>query len=224
METIYGKRVPPFNVPLNFSFHKGEPPMKKSIGILAAVIVIAIVAGGAFYYSTRPATRQFTLQTFDYFFVQPGVTGNNPTLTVNSGDTVIITIQNMATHDHEFFVLTQEDYNNYIKALQAGQPAEEPEPVFKGAEVEDVEPGQTRTGTFVAGPAGTYVYACLDKDGTAPLTHANKGMFGTFQVNAGGGALVVHQLTTWLGDIPVVYVFQAYLVTAVAAVAFVKEN
>lgn len=198
--------------------------MKKSVAAIAAVVIVAIVVGGALYYTSRPVTRQFTLQAFDYFFTQSGVTGNNPTLTVNSGDTVIITIQNMADKDHEFFVLTQDDYNNYVKALQNGQDASEPEPAFKGASVEDVGAGQTMTGTFVAGAAGTYVYACLDKVGTTPLTHAHKGMFGTFQINPGGSAGMIRQLTTWFSGVPSVYAFQAYLVIAIAAVAFSKDR
>src|SRR3972149_9469294 len=186
--------------------------MKKSLTIVIAVIVIALAVGGGLYFVSRPTTRQITLQAFDYFFLQPGVTGNNPTITVKSGDTIVLTIQNLANKDHEYFVLTQSDYNNYINALQKGENAEEPKPAFKEAEVEDVEAGQSKTGTFVAGQPGTYVYACLDQGGTKPLTHPHKGMFGTFTVQSGGIFSLANGLAEWFGNVPVVYMFQAYLI------------
>jgi len=198
--------------------------MKKSLTIVIAVIVIALAVGGGLYFVSRPTTRQITLQAFDYFFLQPGVTGNNPTITVKSGDTIVLTIQNLANKDHEYFVLTQSDYNNYINALQKGENAEEPKPAFKEAEVEDVEAGQSKTGTFVAGQPGTYVYACLDKDGTKPLTHAHKGMFGTFTVQSGGIFSLANGLAEWFGNVPVVYMFQAYLIAAISiATTFSKQ-
>lgn len=172
--------------------------MKKSLVIAVVVMVVLIVVGGAFLLTPKPITREITLQAFDFCFLEAGVAGQNPTITVNSGDTIVLTIHNLGGKDHEFFVLTQSAYNTYINALQAGQAAEEPEPAFEGAEIEDIEPGNTRTGTFVAGQAGTYVYACLDKDGTAPLTHAHKGMFGTFLVKSVG----LLGLIDWLSDIP----------------------
>jgi uncharacterized cupredoxin-like copper-binding protein len=199
----------------------GEQNVKKSVTVIAAVIIIALAVGGVLYFTTRPTTRQITLQGFDYFFLQPGTTGNNPTLTVNSGDTVVLTVQNLANHDHEFFVLTQSDYNNYISVLKNGQNATEPEPAFKKASVEDVGPGQSKTGTFVAGQPGTYVYACLDKAGTEPLTHAHKGMFGTFQVQSGGFFSLARSLETMVSNtlnvVPSIAFWQAAIVIALAA-------
>ena len=188
--------------------------MKKNIVILAVVIVILAVASGL-YITTRPTTRQITIQAYDFFFVEPGVTGNNPTITVNSGDTIVLTIQNLGSKDHELFVLTQSDYNSYVKAKEMGQAAEEPEPAFDEAEVEDVSPGQSKTGTFIVGQPGTYVYACLDDDGTEPLIHANKGMFGTFQVQQGGMFGLSTNITQGLSNLPTIYAFQAYLLVAV---------
>ena len=196
--------------------------MKKNATIAVAVIIVILAVAGGLYFATRPATRQITLQAFDYFFLQPGVTGNNPTITVNSGDTVVLSIQNLATHDHEFFVLTQSDYNTYVTAIANGQSAEEPEPAFKDAEVEDVLAGQSKTGTFVAGQLGTYVYACLDKDGTAPLLHANKGMFGTFVVQSGGifslGRSLSNVFSATLNVVPSIAFWQATMVIALAMV------
>lgn len=196
--------------------------MKKSATVIVAVIIVVLAVGAGIYFATRPTTRQITLQAFDYFFLQPGTTGNNPTITVNSGDTVVITIQNLATHDHEFFVLTQSDYNSYATAIQNGQSAEEPEPAFTDAEVEDVLAGQSQTGTFIAGQPGTYVYACLDHDGTAPLIHANKGMFGTFVVQSGGffslGRSLSNMISATLNVVPSIVFWQAAIVLALAAV------
>ena len=199
--------------------------MKKSATIAVAVIIVVLAVAGGLYVATRPATRQITLQAYDFFFTESGVSGNNPTITVNAGDTVVLTVQNLGVKDHEFFVVTQSDYNNYINALKNGQSAKEPSPAFNEASVEDVSPGQSKTGTFVVGQPGTYVYACLDKDGTDPLVHANKGMFGTFQVNSGGILGLTGTMTAWLISVPPIYVFQVYLFAAVSAVvAFSKQT
>ena len=197
--------------------------MRKNSTIIVAVIIVVLAVGAGLYFTTRPTTRQITLQGFEYFFLQPGTTGNNPTITVNSGDTVVLTIQNLGSHDHEFFVLTQSDYNNYINAIKNGQSAEEPEPAFKEAEVEDVLAGESKTGTFVVGEPGTYVYACLDKDGTAPLLHAHKGMFGTFQVQSGGIFILTRSVSDMfnnaLNTIPGIAFWQVGIVIALAALA-----
>ncbi len=200
--------------------------MKKSLTIVVAVIVIALAVGGGLYFMSRPATRQITLQAFDFFFLQPGVTGNNPTITVKSGDTVILTIQNLASKDHELMILTKQDYDSYYAGVQSGQRPLHPHPeaAFKEAEVEDVEPGESKTGTFVVGQPGTYVYACLEDAGTIPLTHAHEGMFGTFIVQSGGIFTLTNGMTEWLGNVSVVHMFQAYLIAAASiATTFFKQ-
>ncbi len=198
--------------------------MKKSATIVVAVIIVVLAVAGGIYFATRPATRQITVQAYDFFFTESGVTGNNPTVTVNSGDTVVLTLQNQGAKDHEFFVLTQSDYNNYINALKNAQSVKEPSPAFKEASVEDVSAGQSKTGTFVVGQAGTYVYACLDKDGTDPLVHANRGMFGTFQVNSGGILGLTGAMTGWLTGVPAIYIFQVYLIAAISAVTTISRQ
>ena len=192
--------------------------MKKSATIAVAVLIVVLAVAGGLYFATRPATRQITLQAYDFIFTESGVTGNNPTITVNSGDTIVLTVQNLGAKDHEFFVLTQSDYNSYINALTNGLSADEPLPAFEEASVEDILPGQSKTGTFVAGQPGMYVYACLDKDGTEPLVHAHRGMFGTFQVNSGG---ILGLTGAWAGrlmNVPAIYLFQVYLIAALTAV------
>ncbi len=198
--------------------------MKKSATIIVAVIIIVLAVAGGLYFASRPTTRQITVQNYEFFFTVSGLTGNNPTITVNSGDTIVLTAQNQGIKDHEFFVLTQSDYNNYISALKSGQSAQEPLPAFQHASVEDVSPGESKTGTFVVGQPGTYVYACLEKDGTDPLVHANKGMFGTFQVNSGGIAGLTGTLTGWLMNVPSIYLFQVYLISAITVLTTVSRK
>ncbi len=201
--------------------------MKHSAVVIAVVLIVAIAIIGALYVQSMPTTRQVTLQSFDFFFTMPGSSGQNPTITVRSGDTIILTVQNLGTkNDHEFFVLTKSDYLSYITALQNGQITSEPEPAFPNASVEDVPAGQSKTGTFVAGRSGTYVYACLDKEGTEPLTHAHKGMFGTFQVEAGGlfgitksfGSMFGNVLDKGLASVPSIAIWQAVIVLSLVAV------
>lgn len=201
--------------------------MKRSAVVIAAVVIVALAIGGALYVQSMPTTRQITLQSFDFFFTMPGSNAQNPTVTVRSGDTLILTIQNLGTkNDHEFFVLTQSDYVSYITALVNGQNASEPKPAFPNASVEDVPAGQSKTGTFVVGQSGTYVYACLDKEGTAPLTHAHKGMFGTFQVQAGGlfsitksfGSMFGNVFNAGLTSVPTIVIWQAVILLSLAAV------
>jgi uncharacterized cupredoxin-like copper-binding protein len=198
---------------------------RKTIIILAVVLVL-IAAFNAAYLQSLPTTRRMKVEALDFFFVIPGLSGNNPTITVRTGDTIVLTLENMGAKDnHEFFVLTQSDFKNYTTSLQLGENATEPEPAFTDGSVEDVPPGTSRTGTFVVGQPGTYVYACLDEDGTEPLTHANKGMFGTLIVQSGGlfgitrsmGDILTNTLGTALINIPGIVIWQAAVLLALAA-------
>ncbi len=156
--------------------------MKRRVIGIAAVVLIVLVAGGGFYLATRPTTVQLKLQAYDFFFMDASGK-QNPTITVRVGDTIVITIENKATKlQHEFFVVRQDEFNKYVDAISKGQDPKEPDPVFKEASIEDIAAGETKSGTFVAEQAGTYVYACLTHDGTRPLIHAHKGMYATFQV------------------------------------------
>jgi plastocyanin len=200
--------------------------MVRATVIVVAVILIVIVAFDAAYLQSLPTTRRMKVQGFDFFFVVPGLSGNNPTITVRTGDTVVLTLENMGTkNNHEVFVLTQQDFDNYTKSLQVGENATEPLPAFPNGSVEDVAPGESKTGTFVVGQPGTYVYACLDKQGTDPVTHANKGMYGTFVVQGGGlfgitrsmGDMTTNAFSTTLSKIPIIILWQAAIVIALAA-------
>ncbi len=155
--------------------------LKAKMIIPIVAVLVVIVVGAGLYYVTQPRTVEIKLQAYDFFFMDSNG-AQNPKLVVKAGDTVKFTVENKGGKDHEIFVLRQDEFKSYLDQISAGGDPEEPEPAFKEAEVEDVEPGQTKTGTFVADTAGVYVYACLDHDGTRPLVHAHKGMFGTFEV------------------------------------------
>ena len=222
METSVGIGLRPFYRIPDQGF-MGKDMKRNMVIVIAAVIVVAIVGG--LYAQSMPTTRTIKLQALDFFFLQPGSTTNNPTITVRAGDTIVLTMENQGSkNDHEFFIVTQADYDKYITALQNGQEASEPEPAFPNAAVEDVPAGQSKTGTFVVGQPGTYVYACLDKEGTEPLTHAHKGMYGTFVVQSGGifsisrslGNILSGTATTTLTNIPSIALWQAAIVLALA--------
>jgi plastocyanin len=195
--------------------------------ILVAVVLLVIVAFNAAYLQSLPTTRRIRVQAFDFFFTVPGLSADNPTITVRTGDTIVLTLENMGTtNNHEFFVLTQSAFKNYTTSLQVGENATEPAPAFVDGSVEDVPPGTSKTGTFVVGQPGTYVYACLDTEGTAPLTHANKGMYGTLIVQNGGlfgmtrsmEDLVSNTFSNIPVNIPSIVIWQAAIVLALAVV------
>jgi len=198
---------------------------RKTIALIAIFIVL-VIGFNAAYLQSLPTTRHITVEGYDFFFTVPGIQGNNPTITVRTGDTVVLTLKNMGTqNDHEFFMLTKDDFNNYTTSLNTGENASEPEPAFPNGSVEDVPAGESKTGTFVVGPPGTYVYACLDKMGTGPLTHANKGMYGTFQVESGGLFSIVQSMKGMLGgsvgsavtSVPSIVIWQVAILLSLAA-------
>jgi uncharacterized cupredoxin-like copper-binding protein len=92
------------------------------------------------------------------------------TWTVPAGEQVSITITNEGTLKHEW-VLMQEGVNI---TSEADLPASEDELMADFVNVEEeVEPGETKTLTFEAPPAGTYQVIC------AIPGHFNAGLKGT---------------------------------------------
>ena len=99
------------------------------------------------------------------FNALPGEEGSNPTITVNSGDEVTISSENMGKSFHSFgIVKSPEDFNNVIWDSAIGS-ASNP-----------LKPGESGSVTFTAGAPGTYYYIC-----TVP-GHALQGMQGQFIV------------------------------------------
>lgn len=95
----------------------------------------------------------------------PGEEGANPTLTVNSGDEVTITVNNAGKSFHSFGIVSDPENANRIVWDSAIRSASNP-----------LKPGEGGEVTFVAGAPGTYYYIC-----TVP-GHALQGMQGKFIV------------------------------------------
>lgn len=102
---------------------------------------------------------------------------------MRQGDTVKITLINNGGLDHELMVVSRGEMDDHIAMWKPGEMMTHPEPVFANAEIEDVEPGETKSTTFVADKAGSYVYACFVDE---PELHAKLGMWGLFIVEASG--------------------------------------
>lgn len=95
----------------------------------------------------------------------PGEEGANPTLTVNSGDEVTITVNNAGKSFHSFGIVSDPENLNSVIWDSAIRSASNP-----------LKPGESGEVTFVAGAPGTYYYIC-----TVP-GHSLQGMQGEFIV------------------------------------------
>jgi len=153
--------------------------MKKGtlVLVIGAVLVVAVVAASAmFLLAPQSREKSFALEAFDFGF--NGHQGG-PTLTVKEGDTVKISLTNKGGVGHELMILTKDEYDEFLKHWESGEEHSHPEAAFKGAVIHDLEPGETKTITFVADKAGEYVYVCLEKE---PDLHAKLGMVANFIV------------------------------------------
>jgi len=99
------------------------------------------------------------------FNALPGEEGNNPAITVNSGDEVTVTSLNAGMSFHAFGVVSNPDDFNSVVFDSAIAAATNP-----------LKPGESGSATFIAGAPGTYYYIC-----TVP-GHALQGMIGDFIV------------------------------------------
>ena len=99
------------------------------------------------------------------FNALPGEDGHNPDITVNSGDEVTVTSDNLGKSFHAFGVVTNpEDFNSIVMDSAIA------------AATNPLKPGEGGSVTFTAGAPGTYYYIC-----TVP-GHALQGMQGNFIV------------------------------------------
>ena len=97
------------------------------------------------------------------FNALPGEDGHNPDVTVNSGDEVTVTSNNLGKSFHAFGVVTNpEDFNSIVMDSAIA------------AATNPLKPGDGGSVTFTAGAPGTYYYIC-----TVP-GHALQGMQGNF--------------------------------------------
>jgi len=99
------------------------------------------------------------------FNALPGQTGNNPDITVKSGDTVTIHVKNNSKSFHAFGIVVDPDNPSAVLWNSAVKSADSP-----------LKPNESGDVTFVAGAPGTYHYIC-----TVP-GHAALGMDGKFIV------------------------------------------
>lgn len=152
--------------------------MKRRTLLLIVGVVIVVVAASTSMFLLAPQSREksFTLVAYDFGY--DGYRGG-PKIVVKEGDVVKITLTNKGGVEHELMILTREELDEFIEHWEKGEKHTHPEPVFKGAEIEEVEPGETKTTTFVADKAGEYVYVCLVEE---PELHAKLGMVGEFVV------------------------------------------
>lgn len=153
--------------------------------IISVVIVLAIIGGfGAYRFMPRNEVRSFTLIAMDYGY--NGIRGG-PAIAVNVGDTVEVTLINKGKVTHEFIVISRDTLRKVVKAEDferdefeevIGEPLT---PVFEGAAILGLEPGETKTIRFVPDQPGMYVYACFEDEPRGRL-HIYNQMWGEFTV------------------------------------------
>ena len=146
-------------------------PGHREMGMVGKIIV------GPKGEAPKAAAPTGTSHSFDLNFIEsadfkhyafnalPGEEGNNPTLTVKSGDSVTIKSANNGKSFHSFGIVSDVDDPNSVVFNSAIKSANNP-----------MKPGETGEVTFTAGAPGMYHYIC-----TVP-GHAALGMQGEFKV------------------------------------------
>lgn len=133
---------------------------------VALVLVLSVVAMGLTSFAASPARAAnvaiglYGSATGGWGTSSASESTPGPTLTVNVGDSVTITLHSTDGFQHEFFV----DYNGN-GMVDAGEPASS---AFSN----------TTTFTFVASQAGSFTYKCLFHPSV---------MMGSFVVQSAGG-------------------------------------
>ncbi|WP_067960896.1 plastocyanin/azurin family copper-binding protein [Nitrosopumilus sp. Nsub] len=135
-------------------------------------IIISGSSGPAVAAAPTGVSHDFTLdfvESDDFrtlaFNALPGEEGNNPSITVSSGDEVTITSLNAGMSFHAFGVVSNpDDFNSVVFDSEIA------------AATNPLKPGESGSTTFIAGAPGTYYYIC-----TVP-GHALQGMIGEFIV------------------------------------------
>jgi nitrite reductase (NO-forming) len=116
------------------------------------------------------------------FNALPEEEGNNPQITVNSGDEVTITTNNAGMSFHAFGVVSNPDVFNSVVFDSAIATTTNP-----------LKPGESGSTTFTAGAPGTYYYIC-----TVP-GHALQGMVGNFIVSDSNNSITPTPEPIFLG-------------------------
>ncbi len=129
-------------------------------GDCSLAVALAAVAVASFSLSQPAGTKSFELDAREFGFSQ--VEGG-PTLRVKAGDTVTITLVNIGAEEHEWMVVSKDTLAVALNPSVGEEGEEElervlgghPEPVFEGAMIHHLEPGETKTITFVADTAAS---------------------------------------------------------------------
>jgi len=147
-------------------------PGHREQGMIGEIIIGPAQGGSSKAADPTGVSHDFTLdfvESSDFrtlaFNALPGEDGNNPIITVNSGDEVTITTNNIGKSFHSFGVVTNpEDFNSVIWDSEIA------------SATSPLKPGEGDSTTFIAGAPGIYYYIC-----TVP-GHALQGMQGSFIV------------------------------------------
>ena len=133
--------------------------------------VVAMMAGEVDHAAPAAATGKTITQDLTFiesddfrtlaFNVLPSETGNNPTIQMNVGDTVVFNVDNGGISFHAFGVTkADEGFAGIILGSDIG------------AASNPLKPGEDGSSEFIAGEEGTYYYIC-----TVP-GHREQGMVG----------------------------------------------
>ena len=146
-------------------------PGHRMQGMVGEIVVTEAGASGEAAPPTG-VSHDFTLdfvESSDFrtlaFNALPGEEGHNPDIRVNSGDEVTVSANNIGKSFHAFGVVTNPDDFNSVVFDSEISSANNP-----------LKPGESGSGTFMAGAPGPYYYIC-----TVP-GHALQGMQGSFIV------------------------------------------
>jgi nitrite reductase (NO-forming) len=142
--------------------------------------VVAMMAGEADHAAPAAATGKTITQDLTFiessdfrtlaFDALPGEDGNNPTIQMNVGDTVVFNVDNGGVSFHSFGVTkADEGFAGIIPGSDIGS-ASNP-----------LKPGEDGSSEFVAGEEGTYYYIC-----TVP-GHREQGMVGEIIIGPAQG-------------------------------------
>ena len=153
-------------MPLIVSYRRLSDETSRLRFLTVLIALLLVISSGSFLAEGQvlaPQTREKVLlqQRFGFNGSKGG-----PDIIVNQGDTVRMTLRSNDTTNHDWVLDTNSPSPYDVKA----------------ARIRNV--GNTTTVQFVANIAGVYKYYCSVAGATGP-SHRQRGMEGTFIVNAG---------------------------------------
>jgi uncharacterized cupredoxin-like copper-binding protein len=147
----------------------------KTMWYIIAVVIVIIIVGAVAYYEIMPKgsnnATQMTLyagqvSTTSYGFgLTSTVSSPGPQITLTSGKTYTMTVNNVGTMPHNWAIVNAKATNAQV--LWSAQ---------IGSAANPIATGSSGSVTFTAGAAGTYYYICQIPG------HVDLGMWGTVVV------------------------------------------